>query len=89
MKNIIIYSTLVCPYCIKAKHLLESKNAEYKEIRIDEHPELVAEVVEKSRGQKTVPQIFIDDYHVGGYDDLYALDKEGKLDPLLDDVTSP
>lgn len=88
MKNIIIYSTLVCPYCIKAKHLLESKNVEYKEIRIDEHPELVAEVVEKSGGQKTVPQIFIDDYHVGGCDDLYALDKKGKLDPLLD-VTSP
>ena len=88
MKKVIIYSTAICPYCIKAKQLLESKNVDYQELRIDKHPELVADVVEKSGGQKTVPQIFVDDYHVGGCDDLYALDKEGRLDSLLS-ITSP
>ncbi len=88
MKKIIIYSTLICPYCIKAKQLLESKNVDYEEVRIDQHPELVADVVKKSGGQKTVPQIFIDDYHAGGCDDLYELEKEGRLDSLLG-ITSP
>ncbi|MCD6185687.1 MAG: glutaredoxin 3 [Deltaproteobacteria bacterium] len=88
MKKVIIYSTLICPYCIKAKHLLESKGIDYQEVRIDKHPELIAEVVKKSGGQKTVPQIFINDYHVGGCDDLYAFDKKGQLDSLLD-ITSP
>ena len=88
MKKVIIYSTSTCPYCIKAKHLLESKGIDYQEVRIDKHPELIAEVVKKSGGQKTVPQIFIDDYHVGGCDDLYAFDKKGRLDSLLD-ITSP
>ena len=88
MKKVIIYSTLICPYCIKAKQLLESKSVDYQEVRIDKHPELVAEVIEKSSGQKTVPQIFIGDYHVGGCDDLYALDKDGRLDSLIG-ITSP
>lgn len=88
MKKVIIYSTLTCPYCIKAKQLLESKSVDYQEVRIDKHPELVAEVIEKSSGQKTVPQIFIGDYHVGGCDDLYAFDKDGRLDSLLG-ITSP
>ena len=88
MKKVIIYSTSTCPYCIKAKHLLESKGIDYQEVRIDKHPELIAEVVKKSGGQKTVPQIFIDDYHVGGCDDLYAFDKKEQLDSLLD-ITSP
>ncbi|MBL0732637.1 MAG: glutaredoxin 3 [Desulfosarcina sp.] len=88
MKKVIIYSTLICPYCIKAKQLLESKGVDYREVRIDKHPELVAEVIEKSSGQKTVPQIFIGDYHVGGCDDLYALDKDGRLDSFLG-ITSP
>ena len=83
MKKVIIYSTATCPYCIKAKQLLKSKNVDYEEVRIDKHPELIAEVVKKSGGKKTVPQIFIDDYHVGGCDDLYALDKKGELDSLL------
>jgi len=83
MKEVIIYSTLTCPYCIKARQLLESKSVDYQEVRIDKHPELVAEVIEKSSGQKTVPQIFIGDYHVGGCDDLYALDKDDRLDSLL------
>ena len=88
MKKVIIYSTLTCPYCIKAKQLLESKGVDYQEVRIDKHPELVAEVIEKSNGQKTVPQIFICDYHVGGCDDLYAFDKDSRLDSLLG-ITSP
>ena len=83
MKNIIIYSSDKCPYCVKAKQLLESKNVAFKELRVDKNPELVVESVKKSGGQKTVPQIFIDDYHVGGCDDLYALEKEGKLNSML------
>jgi len=83
MKRVIIYSTLTCPYCIKAKQLFESKSVDYQEVLIDKHPELIAEVVKKSGGQKTVPQIFIDDYHVGGCDDLYSLDKKRQLDSLL------
>jgi glutaredoxin 3 len=84
MKDIVIYSSAHCPYCIMAKELLESKNAVYIERRIDQKQEYAEEVVRKSGGRKTVPQIFIGDYHVGGYDDLYALDQEGKLDPLLE-----
>ena len=83
MKNVIIYSSGKCPYCVKAKQLLESKNVAFEDLRVDKNPELVAESVKKSGGQKTVPQIFIDDYHVGGCDDLYALEKEGKLDSML------
>lgn len=83
MNEIVIYSSAHCPYCIMAKELLESKNVEYKELRIDEKFEYARESVKKSGGRKTVPQIFIGDYHVGGYDDLHALDNEGKLDPLL------
>ena len=83
MKQVVIYSSSSCPYCIMGKELLESKGIDYKELRIDINPELVAEVVKKSGGQRTVPQIFIDDYHVGGYDDLSALDNKGELDVLL------
>ncbi len=83
MKNVIIYSSENCPYCVKAKQLLESKKVEYKELRVDKNPELVAEVVKKSGGRKTVPQIFIGDHHVGGCDELYALEQEKKLDSLL------
>lgn len=83
MKQVVIYSSSSCPYCIMAKELLESKGIDYKELRIDISPDLVAEVVKKSGGQRTVPQIFINDYHVGGYDDLSALDNKGELDVLL------
>jgi glutaredoxin 3 len=83
MKQVVIYSSSSCPYCIMAKELLESKGIDYKELRIDISPDLVAEVVKKSGGQRTVPQIFIGDYHVGGYDDLSALDNKGELDVLL------
>ncbi len=83
MKEVVMYTTKVCPYCIKAKNLLNKKGIEYKELRVDQNPELVDVVVKKSGGRTTVPQIFIADYHVGGCDDLYALDQEGKLDSLV------
>jgi glutaredoxin 3 len=82
MPEVVIYSSPVCPYCIKAKQLLSSKGVDYKEIDIRRDPALAAEGREKT-GRQTVPQIFIGDYHVGGCDDLYALDAEGKLDELL------
>ena len=83
MKNVTIYTTRVCPYCIRAKRLLEKKGVSYEELKVDINPELVEEAVEKSGGLRTVPQIFIEDYHVGGCDELYALDAENKLNDLL------
>jgi glutaredoxin 3 len=82
MSEIIIYSKDVCPYCVRAKVLLDRKGAKYKEIKIttDEQKE---QMIKKSGGRMTVPQIFIGDFHVGGCDDLYALDSAGKLDELL------
>jgi glutaredoxin 3 len=84
MKNVVIYSSNACPYCIKAKKLLEAKGVNYKELRIDENSDFIDEAVKRSGGRTTVPQIFIDDFHVGGCDELYALDRENKLDPLLE-----
>ncbi|MFC1533459.1 glutaredoxin 3 [Thermodesulfobacteriota bacterium] len=84
MKKIIIYTTKDCPYCIKAKRLLDDKEVEYMELRVNENPELAVEAREKSGGMRTVPQIFIGDYHVGGCDELYALNMENKLDGLLE-----
>ena len=83
MKKVTIYTTQSCPYCIKAKQLLNMKGVNYEELRTDESAELAAEAVKKSGGIRTVPQIFIDDHYVGGCDELCALDREGKLDPLL------
>lgn len=83
MKTVTIYTTRSCPYCIKAKQLLNSKGVTYEELRTDESAELADEAVKKSAGLRTVPQIFIDDHHVGGCDELYALEREGNLDPLL------
>ncbi len=84
MKNVVIYTSTVCPYCVKAKKLLEAKGVNYKELNIDESYEYMDEAAKKSGGRTTVPQIFIDDFHVGGCDELYALDRENKLDSLLD-----
>ncbi|MEA3332089.1 MAG: glutaredoxin 3 [Pseudomonadota bacterium] len=83
MAEITIYSTQVCPYCVKAKQLLSAKGATFKEIDISGDPALVEEAQTRSGGRKTVPQIFIGDLHVGGCDELYALDAAGKLDGLL------
>ena len=82
MKKVIIYSTRICPYCVRAKNFFEKKNIEYTEIMIDQDPSLITEMVEKS-GRQSVPQIFIDDYHVGGFDDLIEHDMDGKLEDLL------
>ena len=82
MKKILIYSKDICPYCVNAKNLLQRKGVEFEEIKINSD-ELRQEMITKSGGRMTVPQIFIDDYHVGGCDDLYALESEGKLNKLL------
>lgn len=83
MANIIIYSKADCPYCERAKQLLEHKNQQFTEIRIDQDPEQLKIMLEKSGGARTIPQIFINDQHIGGFDDLAALDQAGKLDSLL------
>ncbi|MDR2016524.1 MAG: glutaredoxin 3 [Burkholderiales bacterium] len=81
--KITMYSTAVCPYCQRAEMLLKNKGVtEITKIRIDEAPELRDEMVAKT-GRRTVPQIFIGDTHVGGFDDLSALDRAGGLEPLL------
>ena len=82
MAKIEIYSTAVCPYCVQAKQLFKSKNAEFTEIRIDQDDAKREEMIQRSQ-RKSVPQIFIDDKHIGGFDDLHALDKTGELDRLL------
>ncbi len=81
--DVVVYSTGWCPYCVRAKALLERKGVPFREIRVDEDPAERQTMLARSRGQRTVPQIFIGDRHVGGFDDLYALDKAGELDPLL------
>jgi glutaredoxin 3 len=83
MAEIIIYTTPVCPYCVRAKDLLKRKGKNYTEIDITQNPSAMKEMLAKSGGRKTVPQIFINGQHVGGSDDLYALDHAGKLDALL------
>lgn len=83
MADIVIYTKDYCPYCHAAKDLLKSKGAAFTEIDILRHPERRSEMVEKAGGRTTVPQIFIAGRHVGGCDDLHALDAAGKLDPLL------
>lgn len=81
--EIVMYSTTWCGYCQRARGLLQSKGVEFREIKVDEQPELRDAMVEKSGGRRTVPQIFIGERHVGGYDDLAALDRAGELDKLL------
>ncbi len=80
--RIVVYLTGWCPYCTRARGLLERKGAEFEAIDIDARPEARAQMMARS-GRRTVPQIFIGDTHVGGCDDLYALDAAGGLDPLL------
>lgn len=82
MPSVVIYSSDWCPYCIRAKQLLTHKGVVFNEIKVDGKPELRAEMTRKAR-QTSVPQIWIGDTHVGGCDDLYALERAGKLDALL------
>jgi glutaredoxin 3 len=78
-----IYTKTFCPYCWRAKSLLESKGVEYKEIAVDFGGETKQHMVQRANGRTTVPQIFIGERHIGGCDDLMALDREGQLDQLL------
>ncbi|QDQ27344.1 glutaredoxin 3 [Chitinimonas arctica] len=83
MASITMYSTAVCPFCISAERLLLSKGvAQIDKVRVDLDPDRRTEMMTRT-GRRTVPQIYIDDYHVGGFDDLVALNRAGKLDPLL------
>lgn len=83
MRKVLMYSTEVCPYCIRAEALLKRKGvAEIEKVRIDLDPARQAEMIEKT-GRRTVPQIYIGETHVGGCDDLHELEKQGKLDALL------
>jgi glutaredoxin 3 len=83
-KPVVMYSTTSCPYCLAARNLLRSKNLTWTEVSVDIEPDKRAEMISRS-GRRTVPQIFIGDTHVGGYDDLDALEQEGALDRLLKD----
>jgi glutaredoxin 3 len=83
MKSVEIYTTPLCGYCHAAKRLLTQKGVAYQEIDVSRDPELRAAMTRRSNGGRTVPQIFIGETHVGGCDDLYALEQRGALDPLL------
>jgi len=82
MPEILIYTTTICPYCVMAKRLLDKKGVAYTEINVGNQPELREAMMQKTR-RRTVPQIYIGDLHVGGFDELYALEQQKKLDPLL------
>ena len=83
MAQVTIYTKPYCPYCIRAVSLLEKKGVEFTEIEAAFEPEKRQEMIQRSNGRTTVPQVFIDDRHIGGSDDLAALDRAGGLDPLL------
>lgn len=83
MARVEIYTKFLCPYCARAKKLLSSKDVEFEEYEISGGGEKRAEMIQRANGRTTVPQIFIDDHHVGGSDDLAELEREGKLDALL------
>lgn len=82
MSHVVVYSSDYCPYCSRAKHLLASKGVAFEEIKVDGKPQLRAEMTKKA-GRTSVPQIWIGAKHIGGCDDLYALERAGKLDALL------
>ncbi len=83
MAEVTIYSTAVCPYCIRAKQLLARKGVTFKEVNLsNEAPEVRVELMQRTK-HRTVPQIFIGEQFIGGFDQLYALEREGKLDDLL------
>ncbi|MBQ0822572.1 glutaredoxin 3 [Microvirga terrae] len=83
MPSITIYTKSWCPYCSAAKKLLGEKGVAFTEIDIEKKPEARAEMIQRANGRSTVPQVFIGEKHVGGCDDLYALDDRGQLEPLL------
>ncbi|WNG35805.1 glutaredoxin 3 [Archangium minus] len=83
MKPVKIYTTTYCGYCVRAKDLLTRKGVKYEELDVTGNDEMRSKLVEMSGGQRTVPQIWIGDTHVGGYSDLARLESEGRLDPML------
>ena len=82
MPKVIVYSTNYSPFCVRAKQLLDRKGVEYEEIRVDNDPKLMREMMEHSQ-RRTVPQIFIDNQSIGGHEELSQLDRSGELDSLL------
>lgn len=82
MADVIIYTRDGCPYCVRAKSLLDSKGAGYRELNASKDPAIRQEMIERS-GRNTFPQVFVNGQHLGGCDDIHALDARGKLDPLL------
>jgi glutaredoxin 3 len=83
MSQVTIYTKAYCPYCVRAKSVLDKKGVRYQELRIDDQPELRPQMIERAGGRSTVPQIFIGTRHIGGCDDMLSLDASGQLDPLL------
>ncbi len=83
MENVVIYSSAFCPFCHRAKALLQQKGVSFKEVSVDINPGVRAEMRKKAGGVNSVPQIWIGETHVGGCDDLYALEAKGALEPLL------
>ena len=82
MAKVVIYTTTICPYCVRAKMLFQRKGVSYEEIDVSRDNDLRLQLMQQTK-QRTVPQIFINDQHIGGCDDLYALERQGALDPLL------
>jgi glutaredoxin 3 len=83
MKPVLVYGTRICPYCMLAKRLLSNKGVPYEEVLVDTDAARRAEMLARSGGRRTVPQIFVGERHVGGYEELAALEREGRLDSLL------
>jgi glutaredoxin 3 len=82
MAKVVIYTTTICPYCVRAKMLFQRKGVSYEEIDVSRDNDLRLKLMQQTK-QRTVPQIFINEQHIGGCDDLYALERQGALDPLL------
>ena len=85
MARVEIYSTAICPYCVAAKNFLKGRGYDYSETRIDREPGKMAEMLQRSDGRRTVPQIFVNGVHVGGYDELVAAERSGKLHALMEE----
>ena len=85
MSGVVMYSSRFCPYCSAAKRLLTGRGVPFEEIDVDFDPERRAEMVARAGGRHTVPQIFVGEHHVGGCDELYALERSGELAPLLEE----
>jgi len=83
MPEVIIYGTAYCPYCTRARTMLDKKGVNYEYISLDESPERREEMVTRANGRTSVPQIFINDQHIGGFDDMAELDIDDELDPML------